>query len=398
MLAPTFTVDSDTQITVTIPVGAVSGPVSVMTPVGTAQSYYPFAILSTAAPTITDFNPKTGGGAKVVTLTGTNFAGVTQVTFNGFPALSLQIDSDTQVTVRVPRGAGTGMVVVTNNIGSATSTASFVGLPDLRIVSVTPQTGKPGDTITLTGAHFTGAINVTLGGATATYTVVNDTTMTLTVPAGATFDQIDFQTPNGDDYSDLFQLLAAGAPTVTMVSPLSTTTGMNITITGTNLNHVMQAKVGGVPVTANAGSATTFSIASERPVSGTITITNNAGSVTTTQSVTIGPAPVIADIQPSSGKIGDSITISGTGLTGATLVHFGMASGGARHGERHARSRSRFRPARPPVSPASTCRGAPPTGKRGPSFACSPPGHPPSPASLRKAVPTERPCRSPGPT
>ena len=324
--APTFTVDSDTQITVTIPVGAVSGSVFVTTALGTGQSYYPFSILSTAAPTITDFSPKTGGGNTPVQIFGTNFAGTTRVTINGFPSPSFDIVSDTQVAVNLPRGVGTGMVVVTNNIGSGTSAATFVGTSEPRIANVTPAAGKPGDLITLTGAHFTGATTVNLGSTGATFTVVNDSTLTFTVPAAAASTQIYVLTPNGDDYSDLFQLLAAGPPTVTMVSPLTSTAGKPITITGTNLVHVTQVQIGGVPVTPNPGSPTSFTIYPARTASGTVTITNNAGSVTSTDSVTIGPAPSISSYTPVTAKIGDTITIAGSGLTGATLVHFGNGS------------------------------------------------------------------------
>lgn len=55
------------------------------------------------------------------------------------------------------------------------------------ISSFTPSTGGAGTTITITGTNFTGATSVTLGGvAAASFVVVNSTTITAVVAAGAT--------------------------------------------------------------------------------------------------------------------------------------------------------------------------------------------------------------------
>ncbi len=326
--ASTFTVDSDVQLTATVPAGAVSGAITVTTPVGSVQSNLAFAVSSTAAPTITDFNPKTSGGGSGTTVTGTNFAGVTSGTVNGFPALFVSVQSDTQLQLGIPRGAGTGSITVTNNIGTATSSVSFVGLAEPRIVSVTPPAAKAGDLITVSGAHFTGATIVNLGGAAAVYTVVNDSTVTLTVPAAATDGQIRIQTPMGDDSSNLLALLASGLPTVTLVAPSSVNAGdSQITVTGTNFRHVTQVKIGGLLVNHYpGGDSTTMTLSPSQPTTGAISITNNVGTAVSTQTVTVNPQPIITGTQPASGKVGDAITINGTGLTGATLVYFGSGS------------------------------------------------------------------------
>ena len=77
----TFTVNSATQITATVPAGASSGPVTVTTAGGTATSATSFAVVP--APTITSFSPASGGVGMSVTVTGTNFSGATAVAFNG---------------------------------------------------------------------------------------------------------------------------------------------------------------------------------------------------------------------------------------------------------------------------------------------------------------------------
>jgi IPT/TIG domain len=69
--------------------------------------------------TVTNVSPNTGvataGGTKV-TITGTNFDGVTNVTFGGANGTNLKIESNTKLTVTAPaRTAGSHAVVVVDD-------------------------------------------------------------------------------------------------------------------------------------------------------------------------------------------------------------------------------------------------------------------------------------------
>ena len=100
--AGNFTVDSDTQIRVTVPVGATSGLLGVMNSAGTGTSSTAF----TTPPVITSFSPGTGPVGMEVTLTGINFTG-TSVAFNGTSATFI-LDSDTQIRATVPESGPEG--------------------------------------------------------------------------------------------------------------------------------------------------------------------------------------------------------------------------------------------------------------------------------------------------
>lgn len=117
-----FDVDSDTQITATVPAGASTGPIKVNAPDGTATSATDFIV---TGPTITSFKPKAGKVGTSVTITGINLDGTTAVAFNGVSAL-FRVDSDTQVTVDVPEESTTGPVSVTTASGTGTSAIDFV--------------------------------------------------------------------------------------------------------------------------------------------------------------------------------------------------------------------------------------------------------------------------------
>jgi hypothetical protein len=121
-VAATFTVDSNTQITTTVPVGATTGPIAVTTIDGTGTSASNFVVI--VPPVINDFSPKSGTFRRIVTITGSGFTGTTSVRFNGRRA-PFAVLSDGQIRARVPSGAGTGPIRVTNAAGSDVSNTIF---------------------------------------------------------------------------------------------------------------------------------------------------------------------------------------------------------------------------------------------------------------------------------
>jgi len=123
--ASSFTVDSDSQLTATVPNGATDGPITVTTSGGNATSAASFDVTaSTAAPSITSFSPTTGRAGTAVTVNGTGFTGATAVRFNG-TAAAFTVTSDTRITTTVPAGATTGRISVTTPAGTATSATTF---------------------------------------------------------------------------------------------------------------------------------------------------------------------------------------------------------------------------------------------------------------------------------
>jgi IPT/TIG domain len=83
-------------------------------------------VTGAGAPTITSFNPTSGPVGTSVTINGTNFTGVTGVSFNNVNAPGFTVNgAGTKITVAVPTGATTGPIRVTTPRGTATSSTNF---------------------------------------------------------------------------------------------------------------------------------------------------------------------------------------------------------------------------------------------------------------------------------
>ncbi len=203
-VAASFTVNSATQITATVPVGATTGPVAITTPGGTVTSTTNFIVVP--VPTLTSFTPTTGTVGTAVVLTGTEFTGTTAVSFNG-TAASFTVNSATQITATVPTGATTGTIAITTPNGVVTSTASFTVIPAPSITTVTPTQGPSGTRVTITGTGFTGTTAVTFNGVTVPFTLNSATQITATVSVGVTTGTVVVTTPGGTATGGTFTVL-----------------------------------------------------------------------------------------------------------------------------------------------------------------------------------------------
>jgi YD repeat-containing protein len=174
---------SGTSITVPIPSGATSGNV-VVTVGGLASSGFAFTVASH----ITSLSPASGAVGDSITVTGTDFGatqGSSTITFNGTNATPSNW-SNTSITVPVPTGATSGSVVTTV-AGVAGNAVSFTVKP--KITAIDPGSGVAGEPLTITGTTFgatQGSSTITFNGVSATPTSWSDTSISVPVPATAT--------------------------------------------------------------------------------------------------------------------------------------------------------------------------------------------------------------------
>jgi hypothetical protein len=323
--AASFTVNSATQITAVVAAGTTTGQITVTTPSGSATTTTNFGI----TPTVTSFSPTSGPAGTQVVITGQNFTGATGVAFGGTPAASFIINSNTQITATVAPGTTNGPVTVTNASGTGTSSGNFTITLPPTISSFTPTSGVAGTSVTINGTNFTGATAVKFNITNAASFTVNaaGTQITAVVAAGTTTGPISVTTPSGTATSNTnFGI----TPTVTSFTPTSGPVGTQVVITGTNFTGATGVAFGGTPAasfTVNSNTQITATVGAGT-TSGPVTVTNAGGTGSSSTNFTVPAGPTISSFTPTSGPLGTTVTITGTGFAGATDVQFPTAGGG----------------------------------------------------------------------
>lgn len=117
-----FTVDSDSEITITVPQGAATGRVTLETFSGHITLPQVFTV---TGPSIEGLFPTFGPPNTTVTVIGSNLSDAQSVTFGGVEA-AFEVESDSRITAVVPEGMiSDAPVVVTTIEGVSESRASF---------------------------------------------------------------------------------------------------------------------------------------------------------------------------------------------------------------------------------------------------------------------------------
>jgi hypothetical protein len=124
-----FTFNSDTSVSATVPSGATSGPISVTTPNGTGSSSASFTVATSGgAPKIAGFSPGFGATGATILITGSGFTGVSSVTLGGV-STTFTVQSAGRIAAKVPSmAAGSYKWSVTTGGGTATSASNFLHL------------------------------------------------------------------------------------------------------------------------------------------------------------------------------------------------------------------------------------------------------------------------------
>lgn len=307
-----------TQISTRVPPGATSGVLTVSTPLGTSNSPVAFTVVG-SGPYITAFSPISGDAGTKVELDGLHFTGVTNVTFNGKPAMILSANSDTLIQVQAPVGLTTGRIAINTVLGRFVTSSNFFGKPT--ITSVTPNNGRAGTNVTVSGVNLLGASAVSFNGlSSADFAVVNNTNLTAVVPAGATTGLIRVVVPGASAFSPTNFVVR---PTLSGFSPGFGAPGTSVTITGANLNAgSASVSFNGVPAAAPSG-VTFGQLTAKVPAgasTGRISVSTVGGSDTSTN-VFYLPAQVTGFTPTNSGP-GSRIVITGQNFLGTTAVSF----------------------------------------------------------------------------
>ncbi len=379
----TFLTKNGTAVTLTLPAQPISGPCVVnITTVGGDSAitaglftiYDPPAIDTVSNPSgayaTSPFNISVLGGT-TVNIYGKNFTAASMVgatvKFNGTAATSVTRVSDTQITAVAP--AWPFMTVNTLwqtapfiNIQNASVNVTTLGgiskdnfgnitydILKPNITSISPTSGSTGGgvVLTITGKNLSYARLVSFNPVTAGnpvlyntsaggVTVVSDTQITCIIPSSTLIGdyRVNVTTPAGV----LFTSSDVKTFTYTAIAPVITTVSPNygpdfggqwVNITGSGFSGttatgvIFNGQAGNSAYVFNDTSLTVNTPAYPKGIS-FITINAAGGSITKQAAYTFAGQPQITSLSPVSGSIagGNTITINGRNLTGASVVTF----------------------------------------------------------------------------
>jgi hypothetical protein len=338
---------SDSTLTFQVPAGATSGDITVANAAGPATSTDSFTVIQ--IPQFsgdTPYSPADGGVGTAVTLSGTNFTGVTSVTIGG-KAAPIDSISNTEIDTEVPTGAkvGTGSITIKNAAGSASASGFVVDSGAPTVTSFSPASGSAGDSIKITGTNLlTGdkAADVMFNGAADAATLTDGKTPTKTalyvnVPDDAESGAITVSNDLGNSTSKT-SFVVLGTPNITGVNPAFGIKSTPVIITGdtfTGAKNVIFHSSGHPDVTVSSGltikgdtqitvkapstlvQGATYSV----EVTGkTLDVSDPAGSFY------FEAKPAIDSLTPNQGGTGLAVAIAppdGNTFLGVTKVTFG---------------------------------------------------------------------------
>jgi hypothetical protein len=156
--------------------------------------------LSTGLGPFVKTQPTSAKEGTTIGIFGQGFTTSSVVQFGGVQATNIKLSGSTFLTAKVPTGALTGSVSVTTGGTTLISNQQFRVTP--QVLSFTPPSGSGGTLVTITGSGLTQALGVGFGdNVPAQFTVISDTEITATVPAGAKTGHIGVVTKAGTGFS-----------------------------------------------------------------------------------------------------------------------------------------------------------------------------------------------------
>jgi hypothetical protein len=299
-------------------------------------------------PVVKKVKPATGpvAGGGVVKIKGKQFVKVKKVLFGTTKSTSVRVKNPRKlIVVAPPHAAGTVTVRVVTKAGKSKRTSkawyTYFGTPPVpapfAVTSLTPTSGpvEGGTTVDITGTGLAGATAVSFGGTAAVFTVLSSTALRATSPAHAAGAvPVTVHTPLGVSapLTFTYEAVATSPPVVVLVSPLTGTEagGTAVTITGSGFSGATAVTFGDDAATFTVDSDTSISATTPAHAAGPVpvSVTTPLGTSTVPGLFTylpLPPVPLVVLVTPLVGSVsgGTEVTITGTGLSGATAVSFG---------------------------------------------------------------------------
>ena len=300
-------------------------------------------------PNATSLSPSAGplGGGTLVTITGVNLgndATPPQVEFGStsVPPAGVTVNLNGTVTAYSPAHAAGTVPVSLTTVGGTVVAGNFTYTAAPIVSGVSPNFGpyEGGTLVTVSGSGFTNATAVSFGGVPASsFFVLSDGSLDAVSPPGALGNtDITVTTaggPSATSVKDKFTYEAI-APEIDSMGPATgpATGGTNVIITGKYFLGTTAVDFGSTPATSfHVDSSTQLEAVSPAGVAGTVPVRvftpGEESIISYPDQFTYTAVSSVTGVSPAFGSVagGTTVTITGTGFTGATVVDFGGVAG-----------------------------------------------------------------------
>ena len=303
----------------------------------------------------TAINPNVGGtgGGTVVTITGTNLASTTGVSFGTIAATSFSIVSNTVILATAPAQSAQIVDVTVTTTGGTTGISSidkftYVAAPVVAGLSLAGGSTAGGSAVTIFGSNFNSASTVSFGGIAVSASFLSSTQLQVVSPVHVAGLAAVTVANNGESFltnSTGNQFIYVTPAAVTGVAAAagsafgSTAGGYLVTIQGSNFMSTGIAPGSPGYFSASAVSfggtpATSFTVQSPTQISATVPalsaqtvdvqVTTLAGitpAVSADQFTYVAP-PTISSLTSSGPTTGGSVVIGGSNLGTVSTISF----------------------------------------------------------------------------
>ncbi|GEM_PF-1332471 len=319
-----FTVNSDTQITTTVPSSAVTGPITISKTGCTDVQTASFTVCPMITLTPASLPAGTVGVAYNQTVTASPSGSYTYAVTAGSLPAGLTLNSATGAITGASTTTGSSTFTITAT-GAANCTGNQAYTINIQsacptVAGINPTSGLIGSQVTITGANFTDVTAVKFSNnVTASFNVNSATQITATVPAGAVTGPITISKAGCPDVQTGVFTALNPQPELTAISPSSMLAGaqaFTLTLTGRGFIIGSVVRWNGSPRSTTfvgdtqlRAAITADDVAAAGTASVTVFNLTPGGGESSAQSFTIQPNPRIVRIAPAGGAPGSPVNV-----------------------------------------------------------------------------------------
>ncbi|MEN9710294.1 MAG: hypothetical protein RL441_286, partial [Actinomycetota bacterium] len=324
--SPNFSLIASGQIVAAVPVGAGIGSITIVDESGavyTAPGAFD-ARASAVAPMIDEVSDRAPLHDTVVMIRGANVGVASSLTVGGAET-TFKVVSATAISFTARPVTRGGDIVVTTVGGTVRDSAHFWPRVNPIVDSVTPQSARPGETVTVRGANFTDVTLITWNGLPMLFEHVSDSEITFVAGYEAVTAPLTLDGKWGMNQTLIDFTVQDFTPRITSLSRTQVPIGTTLEIRGEHLTDVTILQLNDVDVTYTVVSDSLIRLTVPSGTgSGYLYLESVYGTTVSERSITVLPAlPSLTSISSKTVRRLQVITIKGKNFSVGVTASIG---------------------------------------------------------------------------